>query len=140
MREEKGALTAVSRLQGVVATLESPDLPHCLDWVSIPNTSERPAISGAPSHPQAARQCVGWGPHGWQPAPPTPPRHSDPGTFHTLVTLPARQWLSQRCKDGGDMRGHLPIHLNLCFWTFSLRSGGLLRAQGMAHTSSHSNP
>lgn len=36
---------------GVVACLESPKSPHCLDWVSIPNTSERPAIYGCPIPP-----------------------------------------------------------------------------------------
>lgn len=40
-----------SRTLGVVAGLESPDSPHCLDWVSIPNTSERPAIYGCPIPP-----------------------------------------------------------------------------------------
>lgn len=40
-----------SRPQGVVADLESPNSPQCLDWVSIPNASERPAIYGCPIPP-----------------------------------------------------------------------------------------
>lgn len=35
---------------------------------------------GPPSHPRTARQCVGWGPHGWQLRSPPGPR-SDRGTF-----------------------------------------------------------
>lgn len=115
-RGEKGALTAASRPLGVVATLESPNSPHCLDWVSIPNTGERPAIYGPPSHPLDGQTVRGLGTTWLAACYPHPSRHCDRGTFHTMVTLPTWQWLSQlsapspgrRSRDEGTTCGGSP--------------------------------
>lgn len=122
MREEKGVLTAASRPLGVVATLESPDSPHCLDWVSIPNTGEKAAIYGPPSHPPDGQTVRGLRTTWLTACYPHPTRHCDRGTFCTTVTLPSGQWLSQlstpspgvgRSRDGKNTRGPLPIHPGL---------------------------
>lgn len=52
---------------------------------------------GPPSHPPGSQTVRGLGTTGLAARSPTPPGHSDRGTFHTLVTLPAGQWLSQLC-------------------------------------------
>lgn len=114
---EKGALAAASRPLGVVATLESPDSPHCLDWVSIPNAGERPAIYG-PLMPPPGQPDSAWAGDHMASCPPPPP-HPGPLTGARFTRwsacwlgsdFPSSVWPPKgRSRDGGHVRGLSPL-------------------------------
>lgn len=83
--------------------LESPNSPHCLVWVSIPNTGERPAIYGAPCHPLDS-QTVRGPATAWLAAR-HPTRHGD--RARPAHRAPCRLHLAAgRSRDRGETRGH----------------------------------
>lgn len=84
-----------SRPLGVVAGLESPKSPHCLDWVSIPNTSEGLLFMGAPSHPLDSQTVRGLRTTWLAACCPYTTQCCDQGTLHTSVTPRAGLWLSR---------------------------------------------
>lgn len=107
------------RTLGVVAGLESPDSPHCLDWVSIPNTSERLLFMGAPSHPLDGQTARGLRTTWLAAYCPSTTQCCDQGTLHTSLTPQAGLWLSWFSWlpwGGGDMEGAEGADLHPALW------------------------
>lgn len=102
---------------------------------------------GPPCHPPDGQTVRGLGTTWLAARYPHPTRHYDRGTFHTMVTLPAQQWLSQlsaplplECVGGEERqrwRGH-EGSTAYSSWPLasrrSLRRGGFLRALRKRHT------
>lgn len=136
-----------SRPLGVVAGLESPNSPHCLDLVSIPNTSKRPAIYGC-SIPPPGQPDSAWARTTWLAACcPCTTQRCDQGThashigYHTgwAVAFPALPAALGRNGHGGD-RGAAPSPSTLASSRVSLRISRFLTGRGQGYRDDTHHP